>query len=530
MARLNQAILAASDSRQLLTAIALAAAELVGAPVAAFWVADEAAQRLRIGAFSDETVGRRFPRAEVGFDYGAIGWVATHRRLLHIPDVFVDARIGDVAWWREHGFRSVLAHPVELHGSLRGVLALYAPAPFALEVEDVTLLDAIAGQGALVMRHVEALEHERRARADAESASARLEAVLDTAVDAIITIDVRGLVQSFNRAAERIFGYGRGEVVGRNVTMLMPSPYREEHDQYIANYLDTGVAKIIGIGREVVGRRKDGTTFPMDLAVSETRLADEHRFTGIVRDLSVRKNLESAVRRAEKLAAIGTLAAGVAHEINNPVGIMVSRIELMLVDAESHGLSAEMVEDLRVLHHHAKRIAGITSRLLSFARRAPATIDTVDLNAVIEETLSLVEKQFVRDRVALVRALEPAAPPMRGNEAELQEVVLNLITNARDAMRGGGGVITVETRTLPGPPPRLQLAVRDTGPGIPIEVLTRIFDPFFSTKGGEGTGLGLSIAHGIIQNHGGTVDVDTGPTKGTAFLITFPIVPLPPSS
>jgi len=649
-----------------LSAIARAAAELVGAPVASIWIADEATRQLSVGAFSSDQVGSQFGRDTVGFDAGAIGWVATHRQLLHVPDVFVDPRITEHEWWRAHGLTSVLALPVELYGSLRGILSLYAPHPFGLGLDELTLLDAFAGQAALVMRNVEVLEHERRARAEAEAARARLqavletavdgiitidargivssmnraaermfgyardevvgrnistlmpapyraehdqylanylttgapkiigigrevqgrrkdgstfpldlavsetrlgdersftgivrdlsagkalegtarqaeeraaretldaerarlrlEAVLDTAVDAIITIDVRGHVQSFNRAAERIFGYGRDEVVGRNVSLLMPSPYRDEHDQYLANYLTSGVAKIIGIGREVVGRRKDATTFPMDLAVSETRLGDERSFTGIVRDLSARRNLESAVRRSEKLAALGTLAAGVAHEINNPVGIMVSRIELMLLDAEPHGLSSEVVEDLRVLHHHAKRIAGITQRLLSFARRSPTTYDLLDLNVVVEETLTLVEKQFAREGVVLARALASAPPPMRGIAAELQEVVLNLVTNARDAMReGGGGVITVETEALPGPPPRLRLAVQDTGPGIPAELVGRIFDPFFTTKGGQGTGLGLSIAHGIIREHGGTVDVESPRGQGTTFVITFPV-------
>jgi signal transduction histidine kinase len=142
---------------------------------------------------------------------------------------------------------------------------------------------------------------------------------------------------------------------------------------------------------------------------------------------------------------------------------------------------------------------------------------------VVEETLTLVEKQFAREGVVLARALASAPPPLRGIAAELQEVVLNLVTNARDALREGGGVITVETEALPGPPPRIRLANRDTGPGIPAELVGRIFDPFFTTKGGQGTGLGLSIAHGILREHGGTVDVESAPGQGTTFVITFPV-------
>jgi signal transduction histidine kinase len=240
----------------------------------------------------------------------------------------------------------------------------------------------------------------------------------------------------------------------------------------------------------------------------------------LIHDITERVALERSARQAEKLAALGTLAAGLAHELNNPIGIISSRIEIMLLDADSEPLPREVVEDLRVLHRHAQRVARIAQGLLSFARQSPGQRGPVDLNHLVEETLLLMEKQVVKDGIVVKRSLAPVLPPVWGDGNALQQVVLNLLTNARDALERGGE-IAVETASAPGRPGSARLVVRDTGPGIPPDVLPRIFDPFFTTKSG-GTGLGLSISYGIVRDHQGTVDVQSRSGQGTTFILTFP--------
>ena len=241
----------------------------------------------------------------------------------------------------------------------------------------------------------------------------------------------------------------------------------------------------------------------------------------LVQDITEQVALERGARQSEKLAALGTMAAGLAHELNNPIGVISSRIEIMLLDVEGQAIHGQLAEDLRVLHRHAQRVARIAQGLLSFSRQSSGLHGPVDLNHLVEETLLLVERPIAKQGVTVTRRLAPDLPPLWGDGNTLQQVVLNLLTNARDAV-DGGGEITVETSRAAGEPDAVRLLVRDTGPGIPPEALPRIFDPFFTTKA-EGTGLGLSISYGIVRDHHGTVDVESRPGEGTTFILTFPV-------
>jgi C4-dicarboxylate-specific signal transduction histidine kinase len=240
----------------------------------------------------------------------------------------------------------------------------------------------------------------------------------------------------------------------------------------------------------------------------------------VVDDVTERAALERTSRQSEKLAALGTLSAGIAHELNNPIGIMCSRIELMLLDGESNGLPAGAQEDLKVVQRHAQRVARIAQGLLSFARQAPFAHGRVDLNALVGETLMLMEGELAQRQIEVRRRLTTGLAPVWGDVNALQQVLVNLLTNARDAV-ADGGVITVETDTPPGRPDAARLIVRDTGPGIPPEVSARVFDPFFTTKP-AGTGLGLSVSYGIVRDHKGTLDVESRPGAGATFIATFP--------
>jgi two-component system NtrC family sensor kinase len=251
----------------------------------------------------------------------------------------------------------------------------------------------------------------------------------------------------------------------------------------------------------------------------------------LVTDITERKRVEAELQRqrdtlyqTEKLAALGTLSAGIAHEMNNPLGIITSRIEVMLLDAEQQNLPTQVLEDLQVLHRATQRVARIATNLRSFARQSPREHTRVDLNAVVAETLLLMQKPLEVDGITLITSLDPGLRPILGDANTLQQVLLNLVTNAREAMASGGGEIRIETRVVAERPGWMRVVIRDTGPGISPEELSKVFDPFYTTKR-TGTGLGLSVSYGIIQDHHGTVDVQSVPGKGTTFILAFPVAP-----
>ena len=226
--------------------------------------------------------------------------------------------------------------------------------------------------------------------------------------------------------------------------------------------------------------------------------------------------------QSEKLSALGRLVAGVAHEMNNPLSIISSRIELMLSDADGQGLSALFREDLSVIHRNVLRVAGVAQALRSFARQSTGERRPVDMNAVVAETLLLVGKPMSTDNVRITTALDPALPSLVGDANALQQVLLNLLTNAREALTGGGE-ISIRTGRDPARPGRLQLIVTDTGSGIPPAHLPHLFEPFYTTKP-SGTGLGLAVSYGIIQNHLGTIDVHSVEGQGATFTLSFPVL------
>jgi signal transduction histidine kinase len=237
-------------------------------------------------------------------------------------------------------------------------------------------------------------------------------------------------------------------------------------------------------------------------------------------NITDRVRLEQSVQESEKLAAIGTLAAGLAHEINNPIGIMTSRIELILEEADRSGLPPSVRDDLAVLQRNAHRVGRITQGLVSFARPGSGARQPTDLNAVVAETLLLFESPAAKAGVKVERRLTAPLPEVSADANQLQQVLLNLLNNARDAL-GDHGEIRVETGPAPNRPGWVRLAVADTGPGIPPDVLSRVFVPFFTTKPG-GTGLGLPISYRIVKDHGGLLEVQSEPGAGATFSILLP--------
>ncbi len=372
----------------------------------------------------------------------------------------------------------------------------------------------------------------------AEAQAAKLRGILESAVIAIITIDERGLMETVNPATERLFGYCASELVGHNVKLLMPEPYRAEHDGYIDSYLRTGTKKIIGIGREVSGLRKDGTTFPIHLAVSEFAVGERRYFTGMIHDLSDRNRVEEALReserrlaQAQKMEAVGQLTGGIAHDFNNLLLVITGNLELL--EGQLHG------EDARALLKEAQDAAGLgaqlTDRLLTFALQRQLDPQVVRLNDLIVGTAELL-RRTLDEHISLSTSLASDLWETRADPGQFQSAIVNLAVNARDAMPRGGKLI-VETRNATIDTSHLDLdpglkvgdyvvmSVSDTGTGMPPDVRDRAFEPFFTTKPkGRGTGLGLAMVYGFAKQSGGHVTIYSEVGHGTTFNLYLPRV------
>jgi len=402
--------------------------------------------------------------------------------------------------------------------------------PAALAAEVARLRQQLAEMEASAASRLQA---KRRLEDDARVSDAALRkveatarAMLESASEGIILIDATGRITLVNTAAERMFAYPRAELVGQLLEILLPERVRRVHAVHRTHYFAEPRVRPMGIGLDLAGRRKDGTEFPLEISLSHVDAPDGAVAMAFITDITERKRIEGQLQRQrevlyqnEKLAALGTMAAGIAHEMNNPLGIITTRIEVMLMDAEQQQLPAQVLEDLTVLHRASQRVARIAAGLRSFARHTPGERVPVDLNTVVEESLQLMQKPLAADDIQVVASLHPDLPRLLGDATTLHQVLMNLLTNAREAMPGGG---QVRIETAPAERPGwIRLLVADTGPGIPADEISKIFDPFFTTKR-TGTGLGLSVTYGIIQEHGGTIDVQSRPGAGTTFILSFP--------
>jgi two-component system, LuxR family, sensor kinase FixL len=344
------------------------------------------------------------------------------------------------------------------------------------------------------------------------SSEERWRTIVESAVDGIVVIDARGCIEAFNHAAQRLFGYGEDELRGQNVNILMPSPYREEHDGYLARYGATGHAKIIGIGREVTGRRKDGTTFPLHLSVGEMHQGGDRKFTGILHDLSTRVRMEEQLREQTALARLGEMAAVLAHEVKNPLAGVRGAVQVIGSRLPPGS------KDARVAQEIVARIDGLNNLmqdLLLFARPPQPNPTSVDLARLVTTTADLLGSD---PSMAGVRVdVEGSAPPVTADPELLKIVFLNLLVNGAHAMQGKG---SIHVSVRPGKE-ACYVTVRDSGPGIPADVRERIFTPFFTTKS-RGSGLGLATAKRLVEAHAGTISVECPSGGGTSVTIELP--------
>jgi two-component system, LuxR family, sensor kinase FixL len=354
-----------------------------------------------------------------------------------------------------------------------------------------------------------------RLRGELGASEARWKAVIDSAVDGIIVIDAHGHVEAFNPGAERLFGYSADEVLGRNVNMLMPNPYREEHDTYLARYHATGRAKIIGIGREVQGLRKDGTTFPLHLSVGQITVNGERKFSGILHDLTGRVQMEAQLREQAALAKLGEMAAVIAHEVKNPLAGIRGAIQVFGKQIVESGAKTH-VQVMKEIVSRIDALDQMMKDLLLFARPPKPQRSPTEVVPLVTATANLLSEDPALKDVDV--EIEGAAPTISADPDMLKIVFQNLLINSAHAMKGKGR-IRVSVGTIDS---ACQIAFIDSGPGIPSEIREKIFTPFFTTKA-RGSGLGLPTAKRLIDAHEGQIAIDCPSTGGTAVVIRLPM-------
>ena len=407
---------------------------------------------------------------------------------------------------------------------------LTIPSPFELrQVRAALEEEEMKGRGA--ERLLAQFQETQRALRES---MARLTAVVETAVDGFILIDSRGRILLFNPACERLFGYRADEVFQENVKLLMPQTYSLHHDDYLRNFLRTGERKIIGIGREVVGRRKDGSTFPMDLSVGEAKQDGESIFVGIIHDLTERKLTERQLQQAQKMEMVGQLSGGIAHDFNNLLTVIVGNAEYLSEQLKSRLDLRQLADDIC---QAGERGAELTRRLLAFSRRQLLRPRAIDCHELIASTCKLL-KRTLRENIEVTTAFNADAIFAFADSGQLESAVLNLALNAQDAMAAGGrltistGIASLDDNDQ-GVHPDIEsgeyamIAVTDNGEGMTSDVAARAFEPFFTTKEvGKGSGLGLSMVYGFVKQSNGHVSIYSEPGLGTTVRIYLPNVTL----
>ncbi len=420
---------------------------------------------------------------------------------------------------------------LEIHGRPRHIYATAMP---------IKTLTGEIDQTIVMLQDVSNLEILRQSQEALRASEERKGAILETALDAIITMDYQGRIIEFNPAAEKTFGRRRDDVLGQSMAgLLIPSSLRERHSRGLERYLKTNEPHLLGKRIEITALRADGTEFPVEIAVARIPSPGPPLFTGFVRDITQRKQAEEALRRSEeqlreaqKMEAVGNLAGGVAHDFNNILTGILGYAEILKMGPPS---PEKVQKAAQVIGEGAERAARLTEQLLGFARRGKHLNVRVDLNSVIRKVMDIIGRT-VHTEIQIRDDFQAAGgASVLGDPAQIHQVILNLAFNAVEAMPDGG-TLTFGTQRVRldgeqgrahggiAPGAYLRVTVAASGHGIPPEVRERIFEPFFTTKErGKGTGMGLAMVYGIVKNHGGSIDLESAPGRGTTFSLTLPL-------
>ncbi len=368
-------------------------------------------------------------------------------------------------------------------------------------------------------------------RAENSAGAGPLDALMDAAVDAIIIIDDKGSIRRFNGAAEAMFGYSEAEVRGRNVAVLMPEPHRSRHDSYLLRYAQGGEASVIGKGREEIGRRSDGSSFPMQLSVGEIRHAGQRSYVGIIRDVTEMRRVQERVRRleeqllhADRLIMLGELTAGIAHEINQPLTAIAAYADAgkSIIDRIEEPPGGDMHSICERIGGQARRAGEVVQRLRGLVRTGTSSRNRHDLNEIIRNILLLFEFDIKKTGIELLFfPLEPLQE-VYVDDIQIQQILVNLIKNSVDAIEQSGqpdGRIEIRIDRQGS---EMRVSVTDNGPGVAEQYRSQLFNSFFTTKP-NGLGLGLAICKSIAAAHGGSLRHDQPAEGGSRFTLALPL-------
>lgn len=358
----------------------------------------------------------------------------------------------------------------------------------------------------------------------------KIRSILESAPDAMIIANAVGEITLVNNQTEAMFGYGREEILGKQIEMLMPERYRERHVSHREQFIHNPRIRRMGAALELFGQRKDGGEFPVEISLSPLETEEDVLTVSAVRDVTQSKSLEKQLRQAQKMDAIGKLAGGVAHDFNNLLTIISGYSDMLLQSLDDSDPNRELVAEI---YHAGERSAGLTRQLLAFSRQQILTLKVLDLNKIVADAEKML-RRLIGENIRLSTSLSAGLWPIRADAGQIEQILLNLAVNARDAMADGGR-LTMETQNVVldqtyaesradvSPGQYVLLAVSDTGCGMSPEVMARIFEPFFTTKEpGKGTGLGLATVHGIVKQSAGHIGVYSEVGIGTTFKIYLP--------
>lgn len=460
--------------------------------------------------------------ARVSMADSITGWVARHREPLTLHGAVSDPRFASVHTREDI---TAMALPMLAGGKLVGVLSVNATQrQRAFTLGQVKALSILANLAATSLENASLYTQIRQSEE-------RFRSVTESASDAIISVDSSGTILSWNRGAETLFGYSQDESAGQSLAMLLPERYRAICTNGLKRVVTTGQQRLIGKTAEVYGLTKDGREVPVELALASWQTDKGVFFSAIIRDISERKKTEEALRQAQKMQAIGTLAGGIAHDFNNILAAILGYTELAIQQVEQ---DSPVWRDLQGVFIAGYRARDLVQQILAFSRQSEIERTPIQLHLLVKEALTLL-RAAIPSTIAIRQAIDPKAGFVLADPTQMHQVLLNLCTNAAHAMRDSGGVLEVRLEPLEvtagdhGIPPDLEpgpyvrLTVRDTGGGMSPETMQRIFEPFFTTKNrGEGTGMGLAVVHGIVASHGGAILVESIPQQGTTFTVYLP--------
>jgi len=358
----------------------------------------------------------------------------------------------------------------------------------------------------------------RRSSQQRQQGEVKMRAILATTAEGIITINEEGIVELVNPAAETMFGYTAIEVIGRNVKMLKPSPYRDHHDEYLSNYLKTGEKKMIGMDREVMGRKKDGTVFPIDISVSEVLLDNQRLFTGVVRDISERKHIEERLVQTERLSAIGEAMSALTHESRNALQRSQACLELLKRQVDGRIDSLDLIEGIQTAQDDLRRLY---EEVREYA--APITFDPKrhDLGELVHEAWGHLASMREGKNVSFQANGRDGDLHCDVEEFSIRQVFRNILENSLAAC---DEPIEIDVRFCSSElntKPAVRVSIRDNGPGLSTESEQRVFEAFYTTKT-QGTGLGMAICKRFVEAHGGEIEVASENGRGAEFVITLP--------